>query len=165
MINKFSIINGATYFSLGIIQNYLAFMSAIKYIKCFHYTARIDSFKSNGMSEEIIVNITKSGSNFASTFAGHHSLPNINFNGHYLMKNKISLPNKVINLFILYTLDPKLRNSKTDFTLSSCLFGSVKLTKNADPDKYKFRCYDIGFDTRSEFSFTDESIDNNNKGS
>ena len=161
MINKFSIINGATCFSLGIIQNYLAFMSAIKYIKCFHYTARIYSFKSNGMSEEIIVNITKSGSNFASTFAGHHSLPNINFNGHYLMKNKISLPNKVINLFILYTLDPKLRNSKTDFTLSSCLFGSVKLTKNADPDKYKHNFSRIGFDSRSEFLFTDGNYEKN----
>ena len=25
----------------------------------------------------------------------------------------------------------------TDFTLVNCLFGSVKLTKNADLDKYK----------------------------
>ena len=161
MVNKISI-NGATYFSLGIIQNYLAFMSAIKYNKYFHYAARIYSWKSNGMSEEIIiVNITKSGSNFASTFADHHSLPKINFNGHYLIKNNISLPKKVINLFILYTLDPKLRNSKTDFTLSSCLFGSVKLTKNADPDKYKHNFSRIGFDSRSEFLFTDGSYEKN----
>ena len=148
MVNKISI-NGATYFSLGIIQNYLAFMSAIKYNKYFHYAARIYSWKSNGMSEEIIiVNITKSGSNFASTFADHHSLPKINFNGHYLIKNNISLPKKVINLFILYTLD-------------SCLFGSVKLTKNADPDKYKHNFSRIGFDSRSEFLFTDGSYEKN----
>ena len=36
-----------------------------------------------------------------------------------------------------------LRNSNTDFTLNNCLFGSVKLTKNADPDKYNYSSYDI----------------------
>ena len=25
-----------------------------------------------------------------------------------------------------------------DFTLDNCLFGAVKLTKNADPDKYEY---------------------------
>ena len=69
-----------------------------------------------------------------------------------------------MNLYIPYKLNSQSRNLSTYFTLNNCLFGSVKLTKNADPDKYKFRCYDIGFDTRSEFPFTDESIDNNNKG-
>ena len=37
-----------------------------------------------------------------------------------------------------YTLGPQLRNLNTDFTLGNCLFGSVKLTKNADPDKYTY---------------------------
>ena len=31
------------------------------------------------------------------------------------------------------------------------MFGSVKLTKNANPDKYKHSGYSIGFDLRSEF--------------
>ena len=52
-------------------------------------------------------------------------------------------------------------NLNTDFTLKNCLFGSVKLTKNADPDKYKYRGYIIGFDSRSEFLFSDESIGKN----
>ena len=38
------------------------------------------------------------------------------------------------------------------------MFGSVKLTKNADPDKYKCSGYGIGFDSLSEFSFTDERM-------
>ena len=46
----------------------------------------------------------------------------------------------------------------TDFTLGSCLFGSVKLTKNADLDKYKYSSYGTQFDSRSEFSFTDGSM-------
>ena len=41
--------------------------------------------------------------------------------------------------------------------LGNCLFGSVKLTKNTDPDKYKYTGYGIGCDSRSEFLFTDGS--------
>ena len=40
----------------------------------------------------------------------------------------------------------------TDFTLNNCLFGSVKLTKNAEPDKFGYSGYGIGFDSHSEFS-------------
>ena len=39
------------------------------------------------MPEENIENIAKSGSNFAPTFANHHPLKDVNFNGHYLGKN------------------------------------------------------------------------------
>ena len=31
----------------------------------------------------------------------------------------------------------------TDFTLKDCLFGTVKITKNADPDKYSYSGYGI----------------------
>ena len=92
MKNKFSILNGAKYFSLGIFQNYLVFIPAKTYIKYFSGTTRIRSRKSNGMSEESIENITKSGNNFAPTFVDHHLLPDMNFNGHCLIKNKISIP-------------------------------------------------------------------------
>ena len=76
------------------------------------------------------------------------------FNGHCLIKNNISIPKKVINLYISYTLGPQLRNLNTDFTLSNSLLGSAKLTKNADLDKYKYTGYGIVFDSRSEFLFT-----------
>ena len=103
------------------------------------------------MSEESIENITKSDSNFAPTFVDHHVLPEINFNGHCLIKNNISILEKVINLYTSYILGSQLRNLNTDFTLGNCLFGSVKLTKNADLDKYKYTGYGIGFDSCSEF--------------
>ena len=41
---------------------------------------------------------------------------------------------------------------RADFALIGCLFGSVKLTKNADPNKYQYSSYGIGFDSRSIFS-------------
>ena len=71
------------------------------------------------MSEEKIENLSNS---------------DINCNGHCLINN-IYIPKKVINLFTSYTLSPWLRHLNTDFTLNNCLFGSVKLANNADPDK------------------------------
>ena len=59
----------------------------------------------------------------------------------------------MITLYISYTLGPELGNPSTDFILSNCLFGSGKLTKNADLDKYKFTGYSIGFDSHSDCSF------------
>ena len=42
LINKFSNLNGAKYFSIGIFQSYLVFIPAKKYIKYFSGTTRID---------------------------------------------------------------------------------------------------------------------------
>ena len=41
------------------------------------------------------------------------------------------------------------------------MFGAAKITKNPDPDKYKYSGYGIGFDSRSEFSFTDGTMGQN----
>ena len=49
----------------------------------------------------------------------------------------------------------------SDFTLKDCLFGSVKLPKNADRDKEVYSDYGIRFDLRSEFSLTDGSVGKN----
>ena len=78
-----------------------------------------------------------------------------------MINNNISAPNKVVNLHISYILSPWLRNLKTGFTLNNCLFGSVNVTKNADLDKYMYSGYGIGFDSRSEFSLPDGSIEKN----
>ena len=109
------------------------------------------------MPEESIEKITKSGSNSAPNFFDHHSLPDINFNGHCLIKHNISISKKVLNLYISYTLGIQLKISNTDFTLSNFLFRSVKQTKNAGLDKYKYTGYGIVFDSRSDFLFTDGS--------
>ena len=139
-------------------QNYLVFMPAIKHIKYFEGTTQIYSWKSNGMSEESIQNIAKSDSNFAPSFVDHHSLPGMNFNGNCLIKSNISIPKKLIKLSISYTLGPQLKKFNTDFKLGNYLFGSVKLTKTADLDKYKYTGYCIGFYSRGEYSLPDGSV-------
>ena len=49
LINKFSILNGAKYFSLGIFQNYLVFIPAIKHIKLNIFIALLKSIHGNLM--------------------------------------------------------------------------------------------------------------------
>ena len=106
-----------------------------------------------------IENITKSYSNFTSTFVDYHLLSDMNFDEHFLIISNTYIPKKVINLYISYTLSPQLTDLDFDFTLSNCFFGSVKLTKNADQDKYKYTTYDIGFYSSSEFLITDGSYE------
>ena len=101
------------------------------------------------MPEQNIENRTKPDNNFAPSFADNYLLPEISFNGHCLINNSISISKKVLNLYISYTLNPLLRNLNTGFTLNDSLFGSVKLTKNADPNKCKYSGYNIGFDCPS----------------
>ena len=52
------------------------------------------------MSEENIENITKSDGSFAPTFVDHCLLLDTNFDEHCLIKNKISISQKVTNLYI-----------------------------------------------------------------
>ena len=141
-------------------QNYFIFIPAKKYIKCFSGSNDIYSWKSNGMSEKSIENINKIDYTFAPTLVSY-PLPYVKFDNYCLINNNIFIPKKVINLYIYYTLDPWSRDLDTDFTLGNCLFGSVKYTKNTDPDKYKYSGYAIGFDSRSKFSLTDGSMGKN----
>ena len=41
------------------------------------------------------------------------------------------------------------------------MFAALKITKNADSDKYKFRGYGIGFDSRSDLLFAGGSYGKN----
>ena len=41
-----------------------------------------------------------------------------------------------------------------DFTFGDSLFGAIKLNKTADPDKFKYYSYGIGFDARGSFSLS-----------
>ena len=98
LTSKFSILNGAKYYSSGIFQNYLVFIPAKKFIKYFSDTTQIDLWKSNEMLEENDESVTKLGSNFAPTFV-HHVLQDIHFNELCLINN-IYIPKNMINIFL-----------------------------------------------------------------
>ena len=80
------------------------------------------------MSEKSIENITKPDSNFAPTFDDHHLLPDMNFNGHCLITNNISISKKFIHLCISYALGLQLRNLNTYFTLGNLLIWIFQAT-------------------------------------
>ena len=61
------------------------------------------------------------------------------FKGRCLKQNKVTFTARnLVTLSIVYELDTWSRDLNTDFTLTDCLFGTVKLTKNANSDKYSY---------------------------
>ena len=78
----------------------------------------------------------------------------LEFKGRYLKQDKDNYTQgNGVDLFIVYELERWSQDLNTDFTLKDCLFGAVKLTKNADPDGYFYLVYGIGFDSCSLFSY------------
>ena len=57
-----------------------------------------------------------------------------------------------MNIYIVYELGTS-RPHTDDPAPKHSLFGAVRLTKNADIDKYQYSGYGIGFDRKSAFSF------------
>ena len=49
---------------------------------------------------------------------------------------------KIINIFIVYDLQSN-RNYNPELTLENCLFGAIKVTKNADVNKFKYSRYGL----------------------
>ena len=62
----------------------------------------------------------------------------------------------VVNIYKVYEITSDYRDINYP-TLKNCLFGSVKLTKNADIDKYRYFGYGIWFDRQSSFSIGNET--------
>ena len=69
-------------------------------------------------------------------------------NDHVLNEN-------VVNIYIVYKLDPLASTRDKSFTIQNALFGAMQITKNAtDSDKNNYKGYGICFDERSEFGHT-----------
>ena len=76
------------------------------------------------------------------------------------LKQKSFYSSKYNNFFI-NELDTWSRDLNSDFILKDCLFGGVKLSQSAYPDKYIYTCYSIRFDLRSKFSLSGSSMGKN----
>ena len=76
----------------------------------------------------------------------------VKLNGSYLKQDKITYTHgTLVNIYIVYKLNSNLNYN--DLTLENCLLGAIKLTKNANIDKYKYSGYGIGLDGHGTFSF------------
>ena len=71
--------------------------------------------------------------------------------GSYFKQTKLVRPNNnnVINIYIVYKIDPISSSRNTDYTVQNASFGGVKITKNAaDTSKHKYERYGICFGQR-----------------
>ena len=59
-----------------------------------------------------------------------------------------------MNCVNLCELDKRSRDLNVDVTLGDCLFGAVKLSENANPEKHEYCSYGIEFDLRSLLSLS-----------
>ena len=74
------------------------------------------------------------------------------FNGGYFIQDPITIQNNVINIYVVYRLDPIASSRDTSFTIQNTLFGAMQITKNAtDNSKNNYKGYGICFDERSQF--------------
>ena len=80
----------------------------------------------------------------------------IKFNGSLLNWFPLGiLHGHIVNIYIVYEITSNYNNSSYP-TIENCLFGFVKLTENADIDKYGYSRCGIGFDRKVSFSIDDE---------
>ena len=71
------------------------------------------------------------------------------------LKSTLNDNEKIVNIYIVYEIEKSVNISR-DPTLENYLFGTVKLTKHIDIDRYKYSGYGIGFDRKGCFSISDE---------
>ena len=82
--------------------------------------------------------------------------------GNHFQQNNVLTSNNdnvihknVVNIYIVYKLDPLGSTRDKSFTIQNALFGAMQITKNAtDNDKINYKGYGICFDERSEFGHT-----------
>ena len=55
---------------------------------------------------------------------------------------------EVVNMYIVDEMNLWSNIHRADFAQRNCLSWAVKLTENADRDKYKYSDYGTGFDAR-----------------
>ena len=75
-------------------------------------------------------------------------------NGSYFAQNKALKPNNkaIINIYIVYRLNPIFSTRNTGYTVQNALFGAMKITKNTDYSKNNYTGYGICFDEGGDFS-------------
>ena len=96
------------------------------------------------MSDEKINSIKTSNHSITPNLDYYGTKRRVEFNGSCLKQDKITFNHgKVVNIYIVYEINKNINISGYP-TLGNCWFGEVRLTKNADIDKYKYSGYGVG---------------------
>ena len=79
----------------------------------------------------------------------------VRLEGAYFKQMRLLRPNNdnIVDIYIVYLIDPISNSRNTDYTVQNALFSGVKITKNAtDTSKHKYEGYGIYFDEGGTFS-------------
>ena len=124
----------------------------------FKYTSgKINLWKSTG------VNNYSRDSDMNAVSIGTTDLPSLVDNGRmsvrlegaYFKQMRLLRPNNdnIVNIYVVYLIDPISNFRNTDYTVQNALFGGVKITKNAkDTSTHKYEGYGICFAEGGTFS-------------
>ena len=79
----------------------------------------------------------------------------VRLEGAYFKQMRLLCPNNdnIVNIYIVYLIEPISNSKSTDYTVQNALFDGVKITKDAtDTSKHKYEGYAICFDEGGMFS-------------
>ena len=156
---ELSYFHSKNYFDEDGNQNYYIFQLICKYLKVAYVydVNHILSWKSRGLNHIKIESIKTNNYslNPRMDLYGMRKI-RIKFNGSFLNRFLPAiLRGDIVNIYIVYQITSGYKDINYP-SLENCLFGSVKLTKNADIDKYGYSGYGIGFDREISFSLGNE---------
>ena len=147
-------VRGKSHFEDGT-QNYSVFQPMYRYFKRVAGVGsgnHIYFWKSKGLPDENITPPATTDYSLNPKLSYFGTKKRVEFNGRCLKQDKITYNHRtIVNIYTVYQLSSNLNFFY--FALEKCLFGTVKLTKITDIDKYKYSGYGIGFDSRGIFSF------------
>ena len=135
-------------------KNYLVFQPMHRYFRLIANTKYISEWKCKRLSDETIKPPATPDNSLSPLIDYLGNKIRLKFNGGCLkQQNKLTYTHRtIVNIYIVYK--PGASGSfNDDPTLKKSLFGAVKLTKNADIDKYQYSGYGIGFYRKGSFSF------------
>ena len=81
----------------------------------------------------------------------------VRLKGAYFKQMRLLRSNNdnIVNIYIVYLIDPISNSRNTDYAVQNALFGGVKISKNAtDTSKHKYEGYGICFDEGGMFSMS-----------
>ena len=148
--NLFSCFRGKNHFE----EDYYVFQPISKYLKVANVSDinYILPWKSKGLNY-IELDSIKTNKYLLNPHIDHYDMSKIRikFDGSFLSRFPATiLHSHTVNISIVFEISDYL-NVSTYPTVENGLFGSVKLTKNADIDKYRYFDSGIGFDRKGFF--------------
>ena len=137
---------GKNYFDEDGNQNYYIFKPISKYLKVAYVNdiTYVSSWKSKELNGAEIESIKRNNYSFNPRM-DHYGMSKIRikFEGSFLnWFPSTFLHGNIVNIYIAYEITSDYKDINYP-TLENCLFGSVKLTKNADIDKYGYTGYGL----------------------